>query len=48
MKKIFDLVVMENKQLNQNYSLIKLTTTDDSTRVCLSYVENTCEGNIHV
>lgn len=28
MKKMLDLVVTENNQLNQNYSLIKLTSTD--------------------
>lgn len=28
MKKMMDLVVTQNDQLNQNYSLIKLTTTD--------------------
>ncbi len=30
MKKMLDLVVTENSQLNQNYCLIKLTTTDDT------------------
>ncbi|MBB4035190.1 dihydroorotate dehydrogenase electron transfer subunit [Dysgonomonas hofstadii] len=30
MKKILDLVVIENNKLNQNYCLIKLTTTDKS------------------
>ena len=31
MKKMLDLVVSENSQLNQNYCLIKLTTTDHTT-----------------
>lgn len=30
MKKMLDLVVTENRQLNQNYNLIKLTTPDKS------------------
>jgi len=30
MKKMLDLVVTENNKLNQNYCLIKLTTTDNS------------------
>lgn len=30
MKKMMDLVVTQNDQLNQNYSLIKLTTTDNT------------------
>lgn len=30
MKKMLDLVVTDNVQLNQNYNLIKLTTTDNS------------------
>lgn len=30
MKKMMDLVVTQNEQLNQNYSLIKLTTTDNT------------------
>lgn len=30
MKRMLDLVVTENSQLNQNYCLIKLTTTDNS------------------
>jgi len=30
MKKMMDLVVTENNKLNQNYCLIKLTTTDNS------------------
>lgn len=30
MKKMLDLVVTENSQLNQNYCLIKLTTTDNT------------------
>ena len=29
-KEMLDLIVTENKQLNQNYSLIKLTTTDST------------------
>ncbi len=31
MKKMLDLVVTDNVQLNQNYNLIKLTTADNST-----------------
>ena len=28
MKKMLDLIIVDNNQLNQNYSLLKLSTTD--------------------